>query len=61
MGTVDDEKRSLLLQDASKMVVEDYGLLPLHFEQSAWAMKKTINYPGRNDQMVRADYILPAK
>ena len=43
------------------MVVEDYGLLPLHFEQSAWAMKKAINYPGRNDQMVRVDYILPAK
>lgn len=61
MGTVDDEKRSALLQEASKMVVEDYGLLPLHFEQSAWAMKKAISYPGRNDQMVRADYILPAK
>lgn len=61
MGTVDDAKRSALLQEASKMVVEDYGLLPLHFEQSAWAMKKAISYAGRNDQMVRADYITAAK
>jgi peptide/nickel transport system substrate-binding protein len=61
MGTVNDAKRSALLQEASKMVVEDYGLLPLHFEQSTWAMKKAINYPGRNDQMVRADFIKPAK
>lgn len=61
MGTVDDDKRSALLQEASKMVVEDYGLLPLHYEQSAWAMKKTIAYAGRNDQMIRSDFVTPAK
>lgn len=61
MRTVDDVKRSALLQEASLMAIQDYGLLPLHFEKSTWAMKKAIVYPGRSDQMVRADAIKPAK
>lgn len=61
LRTIDDGRRSALLQEATKIAVSDYALLPLHFEKSTWAMKKAISYPGRNDQMVRADFITPAK
>src|SRR3546814_12828389 len=49
--TLDDDKRSKLLQQAGDMVMEDYGILPLQFELSVWAMKKDIRYGGRADQM----------
>ena len=61
LRTIDNDKRSALLQEATKIAMTDYALLPLHFEKSTWAMKQTITYPGRNDQMVRADFIKPAK
>ena len=44
MRTVDDKKREALLQEASKLVIADYGVLPLHFELSVWAMRKGLTY-----------------
>jgi peptide/nickel transport system substrate-binding protein len=52
--TLDDGKRSQLLQQASGMIMEDYGILPLQFEMSVWAMKQDIRYDGRADQMTLA-------
>jgi peptide/nickel transport system substrate-binding protein len=36
------------------MVMEDFGIIPLHYEVSPWAMKATIDYTPRADQ-----YTLP--
>lgn len=58
-STLDDEKRASLLQKAGEMVMEDYGILPLQFEMSVWAMKKDIRYDGRADQMTLAQDIRP--
>src|SRR5690606_5459868 len=58
--TLDDDERARLLQEASGMVMEDYGILPLQFEMSVWAMKKDIRYEGRADQMTLAQDIKPA-
>ncbi|MGP1614061.1 MAG: ABC transporter substrate-binding protein, partial [Pollutimonas bauzanensis] len=44
--TLDDGKRSEMLQEAGAMVMADYGVLPLQFELSVWAMKKDIHYSG---------------
>lgn len=55
--TVDDDKRSEMLQEAGRMVMQDYGILPLQFEMSVWAMKKDIMYEGRADQMTLAQYM----
>ncbi len=52
--TLDDDKRAKMLQDASAMVMEDYGILPIQFELSVWAMKKDMRYAGRVDQMTLA-------
>lgn len=51
---LDDTKRSEMLQQAMKMGLNDYAVLPLQFEHSIWAMKKDISYAGRVDQMTMA-------
>ncbi|TXL70991.1 ABC transporter substrate-binding protein [Vineibacter terrae] len=61
MRTVDDEKRRTLLQEASKLAMDDYGILPLHFEVSVWAMKKGLTYTGRADQYTLAYLVAPAQ
>lgn len=52
--TLDDAKRAEMLQKASAMAMADYGILPLQFELSVWAMKNDIRYGGRVDQMTLA-------
>lgn len=61
LRTVDDKKREALLQEASRIVMSDYGMLPLHFELSVWAMRKGITYVGRADQATLAQFMKPAK
>ena len=59
-STLDDDQRSKLLQKASAMIMDDYGILPLQFEMSVWAMKNDVRYGGRADQMTLAQYITKA-
>ena len=61
MRTVDDKKREALLQEASKLVISDYGVLPLHFELSVWALRRGLTYVGRADQATLAQFVAPAK
>ncbi|MBS0539195.1 MAG: ABC transporter substrate-binding protein [Proteobacteria bacterium] len=61
MRTVDDKKREVLLQEASRLVMADHGLLPLHFELSVWAMRRGLAYTGRADQATLAQFVTPVK
>ncbi len=54
MVTIDDEERSQLLQDAETLVLDDYGIIPLHYERSAWAMSPNVTYVPRVDQYTLA-------
>jgi peptide/nickel transport system substrate-binding protein len=54
LATVDDDKREALLQKASKIVMEDYGILPLHFEVTPWAYRKGLSFEPRVDQYTLA-------
>ena len=56
---MDDGKRAELLSKAADMAMDDYALLPVHFELSVWAMKGDLRYPGRSDQMTLAQYVTP--
>jgi len=58
--TMDDKARSELLQKASGLVIDDYGILPVHFELSVWAMKSDLRYEGRADQTTQAQNAVPA-
>ena len=37
----------------------DYGLIPLHFELSVWAMRRDLAYVGRADQATLARFVTP--
>lgn len=52
--TLDDAERAEILAKAGELVINDYGILPLQFELSVWAMKKDIRYDGRADQFTLA-------
>ena len=57
MRTVDGKKREALLQQASKLLMADYGLLPLYFELAVWAMRRDLAYAARADQMTLAQFV----
>ncbi|MBP0617710.1 ABC transporter substrate-binding protein [Jiella mangrovi] len=60
MSTIDDTKREDLLKKAEQMVLDDYGIIPLHYEQTVWAMKKGLSYEPRVDQYTIAAEVKPA-
>ena len=61
LATVDDEQRGQLLQEASKVVIEDFGILPLHYEVTPWAMRKGLTYEPRVDQYTLAQDVHSAQ
>jgi peptide/nickel transport system substrate-binding protein len=54
LGTIDDEKRAALLAETSRIAMADYGVLPLHFEMTTWAMRRELSYTPRVDQATEA-------
>ncbi len=58
LRTVDDKKREALLQDASRLVINDYGILPLHYEVTPWATRKGLAYKPRVDQNTLAQNVV---
>jgi peptide/nickel transport system substrate-binding protein len=54
LATVDDAKRESILQEASRMAMADYAILPLHFEVTAWAHRNDLTYGARADQYTMA-------
>jgi peptide/nickel transport system substrate-binding protein len=61
LATIDDARRGALLAQASRTAMDDYGLLPLHFEMTTWAMRKDLDYTARADQFTQATLVRPAK
>jgi peptide/nickel transport system substrate-binding protein len=59
LRTVDDKKREALLQEASRLVRDDFGILPVQFELSVWAMRKDFTYKARADQATLAQFVEP--
>jgi peptide/nickel transport system substrate-binding protein len=52
--TIDNQKRSELLQKAETMVLDDYGIIPLHYERTLWALAPGLTYEPRVDQFTVA-------
>jgi peptide/nickel transport system substrate-binding protein len=59
MRTVDPDAREALLQEASKMAMEDYATIPLHFEVTPWAFREGLTLEPRADQSTLATGIEP--
>jgi peptide/nickel transport system substrate-binding protein len=60
LATVDDDKREALLQQASQVVIQDYGILPLHYEVTPWAFREGLSFVPRVDQYTLATGVKPA-
>lgn len=50
LRTVDDTKRAQLLSDATKIAMEEYGIIPLHYQVNTWATRKGMSYASRTDE-----------
>lgn len=60
LRTVDDAKREKLLQDATRIAMEDYGIIPLHFQVNTWGTRKGLTYEPRTDEYTLAMSVKPA-
>ena len=61
LRTVNDGEREALLRQASRMAMEDFAIIPLHYEVTPWAMRATIDYAPRADQYTLPYNIRPAQ
>ncbi len=57
LTTVDDTQRNAMLAQASRMTMDDFAVIPLHFEVTVWAFKKGLTYEAQVNQYTRADAI----
>ena len=51
---VDDENRRAMLQQATKLSMDDLGIMPVHFQYTIWATKKGVAYTPRTDEYTLA-------
>jgi len=58
---VDDENRRAMLQQATRLAMDDLGIMPVHFQYTIWATKKGVAYTPRTDEYTLAFQFRPAK
>lgn len=58
---VDDDNRRAMLQQATRIAMEDLGLMPLHFQYSIWATRKAVAYTPRTDEYTLAFQFRPVR
>ena len=51
---VNDENRSQMLQLATRMAMDDLGIMPIHFQYTIWATRKGVQYTPRTDEYTLA-------
>ena len=61
LRTMDDAQREKLLQDATRVAMEDVGIVPIHIQKNIWAMRKGLAHDARADELTRAQDIRPAR
>jgi peptide/nickel transport system substrate-binding protein len=44
LGTADDDAREKLLQQATKLAMDDVGFIPLHIQKNIWATRANLTY-----------------
>ncbi len=58
---VNDENRSIMLQRATDLAMQDLGIMPIHFQFTMWATKKNVQYVPRTDEYTLAFQFKPVK
>lgn len=52
--TIDREARLKLLEEATRIGMADYALIPLHFQVNKWAMKSSVEHTPRTNERTLA-------
>ncbi|MCC7282909.1 MAG: ABC transporter substrate-binding protein [Acetobacteraceae bacterium] len=61
LRTIDDEAREKLLQDATRIAMQDVGIIPIHIQKNVWAMRTGLSHDARADELTRAQDIRPTR
>lgn len=56
--TIDDGEREKLYQQATEIVMNDVGMIPIHYQVNTWAMRKGLSYQARTDERILIEQIL---
>ncbi|MFT8244658.1 ABC transporter substrate-binding protein [Roseomonas sp. BN140053] len=59
LRTLDDGQRERVLQDATRMAVDDVGIIPIHIQKNIWAMRRGLRHDARADELTRAQDVRP--
>jgi len=57
---LDDAKREILLQEATRITMEDVGIMPIHIQKNVWALRPGLAHEARADELTRAQDVRPA-
>ena len=55
------QRREALLQQATRIVVEDAGIIPTHLQKNVWAMRQGFVHTPRVDERTRAQDVRQAQ
>lgn len=58
---LDEAKREKMLQQATRTVIDDVGIIPIHLQRNVWAMRPTLRHDARVDELTRAQDVHPAQ
>lgn len=56
-SSIDEKKREALAQEAMRLAMRDYAVIPLHHQITTWAMKSSLVYAPRTDEFTFAHKI----
>lgn len=59
LATVENARREKLLQEATRLVIADHGLIPLHYQVNTWAARRNLIYTPRTDERTYAHEAKP--
>ena len=54
MRTLDDGQREALMQEATRIAINDVGIMPVHLQRNVWAMREGFRQTPRVDERTRA-------
>ncbi|WP_424811119.1 ABC transporter substrate-binding protein [Roseococcus sp. YIM B11640] len=58
---LDEARREVLLQQATRLVLEDHPVVPLYLQNAVWAMRSNLTYEARSDERNDPSSIRPAR
>jgi peptide/nickel transport system substrate-binding protein len=60
MRELDDAKREQMLQQATRTVIDDVGIIPIHLQKNVWAMRSGFSHETRVDELTRPQDFHPS-